>query len=112
MAGEIYEEKYETEQLTARVRKGLHAQMKAAKPRGMGIGWVWTRAAEVFLKFPRPVQLAILQDEDNDETLMDLLAQMADEQASAMRAAAVADEQSAYEASRKERRGRRARKTG
>jgi len=88
--------------------------MKAATPRGTGIGWVWTRAAEVFLGLPRDVQLAVLQDEQSVESLSEIIARMVDERIAeaAMRAAAEEDEQAAYEASRKERRGRATRKTG
>lgn len=113
MVGENSDENHQTEQVAIRIRKGLHAEMRAARTRGCLIGYVWTRAAETFLSLPRDVQLTILQDEESVESLTETIARLVDERIAdaAMRAAAE-DEQAAYEASRKGRQGKRARKTG
>lgn len=49
-----------TEQMTVRIRAGLAAKMKARKPKGMSIGHIWSKAADVFLDLPDETRLQIL----------------------------------------------------
>lgn len=100
---------YETEQLTARIRRGLHGRMKAATPLYSKVGRLWSLAGELFLDLPRECQLELLNAEPG-RSPCEILKQMF--QDSAMRAAAVEDEQGAYEVARKARQDKQRRKIG
>lgn len=79
---------FETEQVCARVRKGLHEAMKAAIPPGTNIpiGLMWTKAAEVFLQLPAPTRSQILAGKITDP-LVDIVSRIVNEKIEAGRKA-------------------------